>query len=90
VRLLDEIGQHLLGDVEVSDDPVLHRLDGDDVAGRAAQHFLGLSTDRFDAAVHLVHRDDRRLIDNDAAALRVHAGVRRAQIDGKVGGEKRE
>ena len=40
VRLLDEVGQHLLGDVEVGDDAVLHRLDGDDVAGRAAEHLL--------------------------------------------------
>src|SRR5262249_1781062 len=33
VRLLDEIVQHFLGDLEVGDDAVLHGLDGDDVAG---------------------------------------------------------
>src|SRR3972149_6541608 len=36
VRLLDEVGQHLLGDLKVGDDAVLHRLDGHDVAPRAA------------------------------------------------------
>ena len=69
VGLLDEVRQHLLGDVEVGDDPVLHRLDGDDVAGCAAEHLLGLAADGFDPAVDLVHRDDGGLVDDDAATL---------------------
>ena len=92
VRLLDEVGQHLLGDVEVGDDAVLHRLDGDDVAGRAAEHLLGFTADGLDAAVQLVDRDDRRLVDDDALALGVDAGVGRAEVDGEVsreGGEER-
>ncbi len=35
VHLLDEVPQHLLGDVEVGDDPVLQRPDRVDRAGRA-------------------------------------------------------
>src|SRR5271166_7037455 len=42
VRFLDEVVQHLLGDLEVGNDAVLHRLDGDDVARRTAKHLLGL------------------------------------------------
>jgi hypothetical protein len=54
VRLLDEVREHLLGDFEVGDDAVLHRLDGDDVAGRPAEHLLGFLADGFDAAVTLL------------------------------------
>jgi len=36
VRFLNEIGQHFFGDLEVRDDPVFHRLDGDDVSRRDA------------------------------------------------------
>ncbi len=87
VRLLDEVGQHLLGDVEVGDDAVLHRLDGDDVAGRAAQHVLGVFADGFDAAVDLVDGHDRGLVDHDALAACVDAGVGRAEVDGEVARE---
>ncbi len=48
VRLLDEVVQHLFGVAEVGDHAVLHRLDGDDVAGRAAEHLLGLFADGLD------------------------------------------
>ena len=50
VRLLDEVVQHLLGVLEVGDDAVLHGLDGDDVARRAAEHLLGLLADGFHLA----------------------------------------
>ena len=90
VGLLDEVGQHLFGDVEVGDDAILHRLDRDDVAGRAAQHLLRFATDGFDAAVDLVDRHDRRLVDDDAAAFRIDAGIGRPEIDRQIGREKRQ
>jgi hypothetical protein len=43
-----KVVQHLFGDFEVGDDAILHRLDGHDVAGRAAQHLFGLFADGFD------------------------------------------
>ncbi len=43
---LDEVAQHLLGDVEVGDDPVFERPDGGDGAGGAAQHALGVGAYR--------------------------------------------
>ena len=49
VHLLDEVAEHLLGDVEVGDDAVLQRPDRGDRPGRAAEHALGLDADR----VHL-------------------------------------
>ena len=46
VHLADEVPQHRLRDVEVGDDAILHRTDGLDVAGRAAEHALRLFADR--------------------------------------------
>jgi hypothetical protein len=45
MHLADEVLDHLLGDFEVGDDAVAHRADRLDVAGRAAQHHLGLVAD---------------------------------------------
>ena len=84
VRLLNEVVQHLLGDFEVGDDAVFHRLDGDDVARRAAQHLFRFFADGFDFAGVLVDGDDRRLVDHDAFAARVDQRVSGAEVDGEV------
>src|SRR4029453_635013 len=75
VSAVDEVRQHLLGDLEVGDHAVLHRTDRDDVAGGAAQHVLGVAADGFDLAGDAVDRHDRRLRDHDALALRVDERV---------------
>ncbi len=90
VRLLDEVVQHPLGDFEVGDHAVLHRLDGDDVARRAAQHLFGFFADRFHFAGVLVDGDDGRLVDHDAFALGVDQRVRRPQIDRQIAGKQTE
>src|SRR6202020_1458418 len=72
VRLLNEVIQHLFGNFEIGDHAIFHRLYGNDVAGSAAKHLLGLFADRFHFASVFVDRDDRGLIDNDALAPRVH------------------
>ncbi len=90
VRLLDEVIQHLLGDFEVGDDAVFHRPDGDDVAGRAAEHFLGFFADRFHFAGVLVQRDDGRFVDDDAFAFGENQRVGGAEIDGEIGRKKAE
>ena len=58
--------------------------------GVRPEHLLGAGADGLDAAGDLVDGDHRRLVDDDAAALRVDAGVGRAEIDGQVSGEKRK
>ena len=78
MRLLDEVVQHLFCNFEVGDDAVLHRLDGDDIARSASEHFLGLFANRLDLAGILVNGDDGGLVDDDAFATRVHQCVRRA------------
>ncbi len=84
VRLLDEVVQHLLGDFEVGDHAVLHRLDGHDVAGRAPQHLLGFFAHGFHFAGVFVDGDNRGLIDDDALAGRVDQSIGGAQIDGQI------
>jgi hypothetical protein len=90
VRLHDEVVQHLLGVAEVGDDTVLHRLDGDDVARRAAEHLLGLLAHGLDFVGLGVDRDDGGLVDDDALAVGVDQRVGRAQVDGEVIGEEAE
>jgi hypothetical protein len=84
VRLHDEVVQHLLGVAEVGDHAVLHRLDGDDVARRAAEHLFGLFAYRLHLVGLRVDRDNGGLVDHDALALRVDQRVGRPKIDGKV------
>ena len=84
VHLLDEVAEHLLGDVEVGDDAVLERADRRDRAGRAAEHALRLDADGVHLAGALVDRDDRRLGEDDPAAADVDERVRGAEVHGHV------
>ena len=84
VHLLDEVAEHLLGDVEVGDDAVLQRADGGDRPGRAAEHPLRLDADRVDLAGTLVDRDHRGLGEDDPAPTDVDQRVRGAEVDGHV------
>ncbi len=84
VRLLDEVVQHLLGLLEVGNHAILHRLDGDDVARRSAKHLLGLLAHSLHFARHAIHRDDRRLIHDDALAMSEDKSVGRPQIDREI------
>src|SRR5205085_4381282 len=88
VGLSDEVLEHLLGHLEVGDDAVLHRADGDDVAGGAAQHLLRLLADGLGRVGDLVDGDDGRLRDDDAAPLGVDERVRGAEVYGEIAGEQ--
>src|SRR5437899_11041209 len=66
VHLLDEVAEHLLGDVEVGDHAVLEGPDGEDVAGGPADHPLGLRPDRQDGPGLGVDRHNRRLVEHGA------------------------
>jgi hypothetical protein len=67
-----------------------HRFDRHDVAGRAPEHLFRVFSDRFDAAVDLVDRDDRGLVHDDALAARIHTGVGRPEVDRQVAREERK
>ena len=57
--------------------------------GRAADHALRLGADRERTTVLGVDRDDRRLVEHDAAPAHVHEGVGRAEVDGHVAADDR-
>ena len=92
MHLLDELLEHLLGDGEVGDHAVLHRADDGDAARCLAKHFLGFLADGLDrffgvGAAFEADRDDRWLIEDDAAAAHINERVGRAEVDGEVVGE---
>ena len=86
VHLLDEMLDHLLGDVDVGDDAVAQRPDRLDLVGGLAHHQLGVVADRLDAldAVDRLDRDHRRLVEDDAAAADIDDGVGGAEVDRHV------
>jgi len=45
MRLLDEVAQHRLGNLEVGDDPVFHRANGHDITRGTPEHLFGLLAD---------------------------------------------
>jgi hypothetical protein len=81
---LDEVAQHLLGDVEVGDHPVLERAHGLDVGRGAADHALGFVADGQDRAGERVDRDHRWLVQDDAVAPNVDERVRGPEVDSHV------
>jgi hypothetical protein len=85
--LANEVGQHPFRGFEVGDDAVAQRPDRRQVLRRAADHLPGFSSDGLDPAGHRVIGDDRRLVQDDATARRVDAGVGRAEVDGQIGVE---
>ena len=77
------------GDVEVGDHTVLHRADGFDIAGRAAQHHARIIADGVNdlASVPDGEGDDRWFVENDISAFGVNERVGRAEINGDIGRE---
>ena len=88
--LADELLDHQLGHLVVRNDALAQRTDGDDVVRRAAEGLLRLRADRHELSRHLVHRDDRRLVEHDALALHIDENGRRAEINADVARKKRE
>ena len=83
-RLLNEVAQHDLSDIEVSNDAVLQRTLGDDRSRRTANHALCIGADGKDALLLLVDCDDGRLVQDDALATDRDKRICGAKIDGKV------
>src|SRR5204862_10863 len=61
VHPADEVAQHLLRHLEVSDHPMAQRPDRRDRGRRAPDHALGFAADRVDRTGVCVHRHNRRL-----------------------------
>ena len=86
MHLVDEVLDHLLGDIDVGDDAVAQRADGLDLVGGLAHHQLGVFADRLDLlhAVDGLDGDDRRFIEDDAAAADIHERIGGPEVDRHV------
>ena len=92
MHLVNEVLDHLLGDIDVGDDSVAERSDGLDLIGRLAHHQLGVLADCLDLLhpVDRLDRDDRWLVQDDAPAAHVNERVGGPQIDRHVVGHPLE
>jgi hypothetical protein len=84
VGLANEVLQHLLGHFKICNDAVLHRSDGNDVAGGAAEHFFGFLADGFYFIGKLVDGNDGRFANDDPPSFGKHERVRGAQVDSQI------
>ena len=86
MHLVDEVLDHLLGDIDVGDDAVAKRADGFDLVGRLAHHQLGVVADGLDLLdpVDGLDGDDRRLVQDDSAAADVDQRIGGPEIDRHV------
>ena len=90
VGFLNKVVEHLLRHLEIGNDAVFQGADGDNVAGRAAQHFLGFAAHGFDVSMDLVNGHDGGFVHDDPLTLGEHQGIGGAQVNGKVGGKNTE
>ena len=81
MNLANEVGDHLLGDVEVANDAVSKRPYGGDACGSSAEHSLGLGADGQDPLGPRVDGHDAGLADDDATVANSHQGIGCTEID---------
>ncbi len=89
MHLLDKVLQHLLGHIEVGDNPIFHWADGLNIAGGTSQHLLRLSTDCGHgflprAASFSTDGDHGRLIQYNAFFTNINESVSCTQIDRQI------
>ena len=80
-RLLDEVLDHILGQVVLADHPVPQGADGDDIAGGASEHLLGFAADLHQLIGLPVYGDDGRFFQDDAPSLDVDEHRGGTEID---------
>ena len=87
MRLLHEVREHLLGGVEVGDHAAADRPHRADVRRRASDHVTRVQADRFDGPRRGIERHDRRLVDDDTASAREHAGIGGTEVNCQIAAE---
>ena len=77
-----EVAEHLLRNVEVRNDAVLHRTHCDDALRRTAQHALRFEPYTLDLFRLAIEGNDRWLVEYDPFALHVDQCICGAEING--------
>ena len=83
-NLLQDQSNHSLSGVEISNSSLAKGTNGNDVRRGPSYHLPCFTADGEDVTGSLVHRDNRRLVEHDAASTFVHQRVSGAQVDRKV------
>ena len=81
---LEELVEHFFGHLIVGNDAVSQRAHRDDIARRSSEHISCRRTDLQHLAGVLVHRNNRRLAQDDALSFLVNQNIRGTQIDTDV------
>jgi hypothetical protein len=84
VHAMDEVADHLLGHIEVGDDPIPERAHGRDVTRCPADHPLRIVADGEDVTGVGVQRDNGRLIEEDPLPANVDERVRGSEVNGHI------
>src|SRR5512136_1657995 len=86
--LLDEMAQHRFGNLEISDDTILHGPNGHDISRRAAQHPFGFFSDSQNVGGSRLDRYDRGFPQNNAPVAHVNHGISRPEVYPNVIGKQ--
>ena len=86
MHLADEMLDHLLRDLEIRDHAVAHGTDRLDIAGRPAQHHLGVVADRANMLFATPRHggDDGGLVQDDSPPLHVDQRICGPEVDGHI------
>ncbi len=91
--LLDKISQHLFGDVEVGNDTIFHRPNGNNAAGGPAKHFFSFHANRQNlslAHMVLLYRHHRWLANDDTFSLQIDQSVGGTEVNSQIVGKHAE
>ena len=88
VNLLDEMPQHGLRDFKIGNHAIFHGPDGDDVAGRAAEHALGFLADSQDVGRSRLDGNDRRFTQHDPLITHINERIRSPKVYPNVVGKQ--
>src|SRR3546814_7346788 len=86
MRLLDEIFDQLLSNIDGRNHAIAQRPDVFDIIWRFSHHQLGVIADRFDSPVAIFGFDgyDRRFVKHDPPSAQIYASIRLSKIDRHV------
>src|ERR1700758_523397 len=90
VCLLNEVAQHLFGDIEIGYHAISHWFNSHKVGGCTPNHRLRFFTHGFDSSRAPVDCDDGGFINDYAFAACVHQSVGSAQVNGEITREHAE
>jgi len=88
VYLMNEVAQHLFGDVKVGDDTILHGTNGGNGAGSSPEHLLGFHADLKHlllAVRQFLHSNNRWLTHHDPFPLQINQSIGGAESMASIG-----